>query len=157
MHKLASVFLMISSFLTADFLMAGEIAKSPHVSFSSKYRSVDYLFTDRAEAEAIADGANYEVAIRQAGWDLISAVGRACNSVKNIQAIFIDRINFKERHSLVVLGVLADLQFLSLNINIDEELSNATLKELFNAFEREHVSVIRLAEASGVELSISGK
>ena len=144
---------MISSFLTADLLLAAETAKAPHVAFSSKYRSVDYLFTDRAEVEAIADGANYDVAIREVGWDLLSAVGRACNSVKNIQAIFIDRINFKDRHSLVVLGVLADLQFLSLNI--DEALSNSTLLELLNAFEREHVSILRLAEASGVELSIS--
>lgn len=147
--------LMISSFLTADFLMAAESSQAPHVAFSSKYRNVDYLFTDRAEIEAIADGANYDFAIREVGWDLISAVGRACSSVKNIQAIFIDRINFKERHSLIVLGVLADLQFLSLNI--DEALSNATLKELIDAFEREHVSVIRLAQATGVELSISGK
>lgn len=152
MRRLISALLMISSFLTADLLLAAETAKAPHVAFSSKYRSVDYLFTDRAEVEAIADGANYDVAIREVGWDLLSAVGRACNSVKNIQAIFIDRINFKERHSLVVLGVLADLQFLSLNI--DETLSNATLKELLSAFEREHVSIIRLAEASGVELSI---
>jgi hypothetical protein len=153
MHRLISSLLIISSFLTADLLLAAETIKAPHVAFSSKYRSVDYLFTDRAEVEAIADGANYDFAIREVGWDLLSAVGRACNSVKNIQAIFIDRINFKERHSLVVLGVLADLQFLSLNI--DEALSNATLKELLSAFEREHVSIIRLAEASGVELSIS--
>ncbi len=153
MRRLISALAMISSFLTADLLLAAETSKAPHVAFSSKYRSVDYLFTDRAEVEAIADGANYDFAIREVGWDLLSAVGRACSSVKNIQAIFIDRINFKERHSLVVLGVLADLQFLSLNI--DEALSNATVKELLNAFEREHVSIIRLAEASSVELSIS--
>lgn len=153
MRRLISALLIISSFVTADLLLAAETAKAPHVAFSSKYRSIDYLFTDRAEVEAIADGANYDFALREVGWDLLSAVGRACNSVKNIQAIFIDRINFKGRHSLVVLGVLADLQFLSLNI--DETVSNATLKELISAFEREHVSIIRLAEASGLELSIA--
>ena len=153
MRKLATIALMLSCLLTAESLVAGEISRTPHVAFSSKFRSVDYFFTDRAETEAIADGANYEFAIREVGWDLISAVGRACSSVKNIQAIFIDRINFKERHSFVVLGVLADLEFLA--INIDGALSNATLKELLSAFEREHVSVIRLAEASGVELLIS--
>lgn len=139
----------------AGSLVAAEVTKTPHVAFSSKFRSVDYLFTDRAETEAIADGANYDVAIREVGWDLISAVGKACNSIKSIQAIFIDRINFKERHSLVVLGVLADLEFLA--FSVDSALSNATLKELINAFEHEHVSVIRLAEASGVELVISNK
>lgn len=132
-----------------------EVTKTPRVAFSSKFRSVDYFFTDRAETEAIADGANYDVAIREVGWDLISAVGRACSSVKNIQAIFIDRINFKERHSFVVRGVLADLEFLA--FNIDSALPNNTLKELISAFEREHVSVIRLAEASSVELLISNK
>ncbi len=155
MARLIAFVLMISSFLAADFLIAGEVSKAPHVAFSSKYRNVDYLFTDHAESAAIADGANYDLAIREVGWDLISAVGRACSSVKNIQAIFIDRINFKDRHSFIVLGVLSDLQYLSLNI--DETLSNATLKELMTAFEREHVSVIRLAEAAGVELSMSNK
>jgi hypothetical protein len=155
MRRLISALIIISSFLTADLLLAAETAKAPHVAFSSKYRSVDYLFTDRAEAEAIADGANYDFAIREVGWDLISAVGRACSSVRNIQAIFIDRINFKERHSLVVLGVLADLEFLA--FNIDSALPNNTLKELISAFEREHVAVIRLAEVSSVELLISSK
>lgn len=139
----------------ADSLVAGEVNKTPHVAFSSKFRSIDYFFTDRAETEAIADGVNYDIAVREVGWDLISAVGRACSSVKNIQAIFIDRINFKERHSFVVLGVLADLEFLAFNMN--STLSNATLKELISAFEREHVSVIRLAEASSVELSLANK
>lgn len=139
----------------ADSLVAGEVNKTPHVAFSSKFRSIDYFFTDRAETEAIADGVNYDIAVREVGWDLISAVGRACSSVKNIQAIFIDRINFKERHSFVVLGVLADLEFLAFNMN--GTLSNATLKELISAFEREHVSVIRLAEASSVELSLANK
>jgi hypothetical protein len=155
MRRLISALIIISSFLTADLLLAAEPAKAPHVAFSSKYRNVDYFFTDRAEAEAIADGANYDFAIREVGWDLISAVGRACSSVRNIQAIFIDRINFKERHSLVVLGVLADLEFLA--FNIDRALPNNTLKELINAFEREHVAVIRLAEVSSVELLISSK
>ena len=136
-------------------VLAGEANKTPHVAFSSKFRSVDYFFTDRAELEAIADGANYDFAIREVGWELISAVGRACSSVKNIQAIFIDRINFKDRLSFVVLGVLADLEFLA--FNIDGAISNATLKELISAFEREHVSVIRVAEASSVELLIANK
>lgn len=153
MKRLATIALMFSCLFVAGSPVAGEISNTPHVAFSSKFRGVDYLFTDRAEREAIADGANYDLAVKEVGWDLISAVGRACNSVKNIQAIFIDRINFKERHSFVVLGVLADLQYLALNI--DGALSNATLKELLSAFEREHISVIRLAEASGVELLIS--
>jgi hypothetical protein len=154
-QRLAYIVLMMSGLLLAQSPLAGEVNQTPHVAFSSKFRSVDYLFTDRAETQAIADGANYDIAVREVGWDLLSAVGRACNSVKNIQAIFIDRINFKERHSLVVLGVLADLEFLA--FNVESSLPNTTLKELVSAFEREHVSVIRLAEASGVELLISNK
>lgn len=154
MKRLISA-LIISSLLSPPLLFAAETGKAPEVAFSSKFRNVDYLFTDRAEREAVVDGSNYDHAIREVGWELISAVGRACSSVKNVQAIFIDRINFKEKHSFIVLGVLADLQFLSLNT--DGTLSNQTLKELVTAFEREHVSVIRLAEASGVELLISGK
>ena len=59
MRKLILAGLMISSFLTADLLLAAETTQAPHVAFSSKYRSVDYLFTDHAEVEAIAHGANY--------------------------------------------------------------------------------------------------
>lgn len=154
MRTIIIAVLAIPVWLLTGALQATEMGeKSLQIAYSTKFRSVDYLFTDRAEKQAVADGANYDFAIREVGWDLISAVGRACSSVKNIQAIFIDRINFKERHSFVVRGVMADLKFLKL----DGALANETLKELVQALEREHVSVVQLAETNGVELLISNK
>lgn len=125
----------------------------PSVSFSSKYRSVEYLFTHRAEKEAEFDGSNYSFAIQEVGWELISAIGRACSSVKNIEAIYIDRINFKGRHSFVVLGILADQKYHTLRSKLP--MSDRAVEELLQALKREKVSVVQLNGSKAVELLIS--
>lgn len=139
--------------LASPSTSATESGKAPKIAFSTKFRNVDYLFTDQVDVSARADGSDYDNAIRDVGWELISAVGKACNSVEEIQAILIDRINFKGRHSFVVLGVIADKKFLKLDFNGPPP--DATLKKLFDAFENEHVIVTRRAEGSGVDLSLA--
>ncbi len=155
MFKSIAAILMASSFFTSTLVFATDSEEIPKIAYSSKFRSLDYYFTDIAEKEALIDGADYNVAIREVGWDLISAVGRACDSVNNVQAIYIDRINFKGRHSFVVRGVLADLKFQALQP--EGTLSNKTLKDLAAAFKRENISVIESRDAKGVELKLAGK
>jgi hypothetical protein len=155
MLKSISAILMVLGFLTSPAAFATDTEQSPKIAYSTKFRSLHYYFTDIAEKEAVVDGADYNVAIREVGWALISAVGRACDSVDNIQAIFIDRINFKGRHSFVVRGVLADLKFQTLKS--DSTLSNKTLQDLAVAFKRENISVTQSREARGVELMLAGK
>ncbi len=138
--------------LVCSLANAAEPTKAPQIAYSTKFRNVDYLFTEQVEKAAKEDGASYDYAIREVGWELISAVGRACNAVDGIQAILIDRINFKGKSSFVVLGVIASNKFLSLNFN--GAPSNEALAKLFAAFEKERVVVTRRAETSGVELAV---
>ncbi|SDK10191.1 hypothetical protein SAMN05192566_0098 [Methylophilus rhizosphaerae] len=152
-HRIIAIALLTGSLLASHTLSAADSGQAPAIAFSSKFRNVDYLFTEHAERAAMDDGANYEIAIREVGWDLISAVGRACSSIHNIEGIFIDRIYFKERHALVVLGVLADLEFLP--FNTEEAIATPALQALLDAFTREHITITQLADAKGVELSMS--
>lgn len=134
---------------------ATETEKPFAVAFSSKFRNVEYLFTEHVEKAAQEEGANYDFAIREVGWELISAVGRACHSVRNIQAIVIDRIHFRERHSLVAIGVMADQEYHALHM--DNAATNATLKQLYEAFEREHIRISQPAEPHGIELALAAE
>ncbi len=153
MHKqMIMIVLALASLCAPHFASATETGEMPVVAFSSKFRHVDYLFTEHAEKAALEDGASYEIALREVGWELISAVGRACSSVNNIEGIFIDRIHFKTSHSLVALGVLSDLKFLSFAENAS---ANPALKALFEAFDREHITMTRLADTNAVELSMT--
>src|SRR5437867_1977425 len=74
---------------------------------STKYRGVELLFTESVEKYARADGGNYDYAIREVGWDLISAVGNSASATPGLQAILFNRINYKEKHSFVALGIIA--------------------------------------------------
>jgi hypothetical protein len=155
MLRWISAVLIVVNFLLSTSVLATETEEFPKIAYSSKFRSLDYFFTDTAEKQAVVDGANYDVAIREVGWDLISAVGRACHSVSNIQAIYIDRINFKGRYSFIVRGVLADLKFQTLKF--DGSLSNKTLQDLAAAFKKENISITESRGATGVELMFAGR
>ena len=109
--------ILAAGLLTSGLASAAEPTKAPQIAFSTKFRNVDYLFTEQVEKAAKEDGASYDYAIREVGWELISAMGKACNSVEGLQAILIDRINFKGKSSFVVLGVIVGNKFLSLNFN----------------------------------------
>lgn len=154
MLKTLSLILMASITFSLS-VSAADKDLVPKIAFSSKFRSVDYLFTENAEKQAVMDGSDYNTAIREVGWDLISAVGRACDSVKNVQAVFIDRINYKDRHSFVVRGVMADLKFQSLSF--ESPLPNSTLKELIIALEKEKIKVTNLDDTRGVEVRLAEK
>lgn len=125
-------------------------ADAPKIAFSTKFRNVDFLFTEEVDRAAKADGGDYQFALRDVGFDLISAVGKAANSTPGLQAILIDRIKFKETKSLVVLGVIADGKFTSLNYN--GEPPNSILKKFAAGLEENRVSSLRVANSIGVEL-----
>ena len=153
MHKrLIMMALLAGNLWMPQPLLATETGEMPVIAFSSKFRNVDYLFTDHAEQAALDDGASYDIAIREVGWDLISAIGRACSSIHNIEGVFVERIYFKKHHALVVSGVLADLKFLPFT---EDASNNATLQALFDAFTREHITMNWLADSNGMMLSMS--
>jgi hypothetical protein len=125
---------------------------APKIAFSTKFGGVDFLFTEEVDRAAKADGSAFQFALREVGFELISAVGKAANSSPGLQAILIDRIKFKETKSLVVLGVIADGKFASLNYN--GKAPSSVLEKFAAGLEENHVSSLRIANGVGVELFI---
>lgn len=130
-------------------------ADAPKIAFSTKFGGVDFLFTEEVDRAAKVDGSDFQFAVREVGFDLISAVGNAAKSSPGLQAILIDRIKFKETKALVVLGVIADGKFASLNYN--GKAPNSVLEKFAAGLEENHVSSLRVANGVGVELSIQPK
>jgi hypothetical protein len=146
----------ISVLLAAAFLMVQAqpalAVDTPKIAFSTKYRGVDFLFTEEVDRVAKAEGSDFQFALREVGFELISAVGKAANSSPGLQAILIDRIKFKETKALVVLGVIADGKFASLNYN--GKAPSSVLEKFAASLEENHVSSLRVANGVGVELFI---
>ena len=140
---------------TACLIAQGQTAlaaDAPKIAFSTKFRNIDLLFTEEVDRAAKADGSNYQFALREVGFELISAVGKAASSSAGLQAILIDRIKFKETKALVVLGVIAEGKFASLNYN--GKAPNSVIEKFAAGLEENHVSSLRLADGIGVELFI---
>lgn len=155
MKTIIRITALVAIILTCAPYASAEENRAPQIAYSTKFRNVDFLFTDKVERAAREDGATYDIAIREVGWELISAVGKASNSVEGLQAILIDRINFKDRHSFVVLGVIVGNKFMSLNFN--GPAPNEPLKKFQEALENARVMIIRKAESSGVELALAAQ
>lgn len=154
LHSLvaSAVLAAICVVASPDYAVAADV---PKIAFSTKFSGVDFLFTEEVDRQAQIDGSNFQVAIREIGFDLISAVGNAAKASAGVQALLIDRIKFKESKSLVVVGVIIDGKFLSLNFN--GKSPNPVLEKFMNGLEQNHVSSLRTAESTGVELFISAK
>jgi hypothetical protein len=151
--KLSNKF--IYALLAACFMVqapAALTADAPKIAFSTKFGDIDFLFTEEVDRAAKADGSDFQFAVREVGFELISAVGKAAKSSPGLQAILIDRIKFKETKALVVLGVIADGKFASLNYN--GKAPNAVLENFVAGLEENHVSSLQAANGVGVELFI---
>jgi hypothetical protein len=127
-------------------------ADAPKIAFSTKFGGVDFLFTEEVDRAAKADGSDFQFAIREVGFELISAVGNAAKNSPGLQAILIDRIKFKEKKALVVLGVIADGKFASLNYN--GKAPNSVIEKFVAGLEESRVTSLRVTSGVGVELFI---
>ncbi|HEY8100241.1 MAG TPA: hypothetical protein VIF82_05770 [Burkholderiaceae bacterium] len=150
---------LASTIVAALFFIANPqvamAADAPKIAFSTKFGGVDFLFTEEVDRHAQADGSNFQSAIREVGFELISGVGNAAKATPGVQALLIDRIKFKESKSLVVLGLIADGKFLSLNFNGKPQ--STALEKFMSGLEQNHVTSLRSADTAGVELFISSK
>lgn len=133
----------------------GLAASAPAIAFSTKFGGVDFLFTDVAGRKAEAEGSNFQIAIREVGFELISAVGTAAKSSPGLQAILIDDIKYKDKKSFIVLGIIVDGKFQTLNFN--GKSSNQVVTKFLEELERNRVVVVRTADTVGVELFVTEK
>jgi hypothetical protein len=127
-------------------------AEAPKIAFSTKFGGVDFLFTERVDRAAKADGSDFQSAIREVGFELISAVGNAAKASPGLEAILIDRIKFRDSKALVVLGVIAGGKFISLNYN--GRAPNSTVEKFAAGLEENRVTSLRIPDEVGVELFI---
>ncbi|MGG7604691.1 hypothetical protein [Massilia sp. BKSP1R2A-1] len=148
--KFISALLVVACFMAQ--VQTAFAADAPKIAFSTKFGGIDFLFTEDVDRAAKADGSDFQFALREVGFELISAVGKAAASSPGLQAILIDRIKFKETKALVVLGVIADGKFASLNYN--GKAPNSVLEKFAAGLEENHVSSLRVANGVGVELFI---
>lgn len=125
-------------------------ASAPVIAFSAKFGAVDFLFTDAVRRKAEADGSNFQAAIREVGFELISALGAAAKSSPGMQAILIDEIKYKDKKAFVVLGIVVDGKFQSLN----GPSPHRTVANFLAALEKNRIAVLHTAETAGVELSV---
>jgi hypothetical protein len=120
---------------------------------STKYKGVELLFTESVETYARADGSNYDHAIREVGWDLISAIGNSATATPGLQAIVFNRINYKERRSFIALGIIVNGKFQRLNKSGQPE--DPGVRRFLDELARQSVMVMLAANEPGVELSMS--
>ncbi|MBA5637883.1 hypothetical protein H3H37_12545 [Duganella sp. LX20W] len=149
----------VSQFLVAALLVTscgmalpqiGWAAPAPVISFSTKFGGVDFLFTEDAGRKAEADGSNFQNAIREVGFELLSAIGTAAKSSPGVQALLIDGIKYKDKKSFVLLGIIIDGKFQSLNFN--GKPSDQSVGRFLDELEKNRIVVLRSAGTPGVEL-----
>ena len=122
---------------------------------STKYRNVELLFAESVETYARADGSNYGHAIREVGWDLLSAVGKSATAAPGLQAIIFDRIYYKEKQSFMALGIIANGKFQRLNRSGQPE--DPTVSKFLDELASNSVMVLLSVNEPGVELTLARK
>ncbi len=144
--------ILLAAVCSGGFSCGALAADAPRISHTTKFGGIDLLFTERVDQLAQAEGSDFQVAIREVGFELISAVGRAAKASPGVNAVLIDGIRTNEPKALVVLGLIADGKFSFLKAG--GKPADPAVAGFLAGLEANHVASKASVDGAGLELSI---